>query len=122
MDFFGIFEHKTDKKGRVSFPAPWRKKINLLKLILTENFKDNNWLLFPKECWKKLTKKEKEKFKIWIELKIDSHGRLYLPLEFKKIFKFSKQGSKIIFQGRENKIVLWTKKNWGRHLNLKNCL
>ena len=127
--FRGRYEHTIDPKGRVSVPSRFRdvlkREYGKEVVILTPD--DSCIAAFPFDEWKKLEKKalsfpfmhrEAKVFLRYyisgaVEINIDDHGRLLIPLPFRDHAQLKKD---VVFVGMLNRFEIWDKEIWVQEL------
>ncbi len=122
--FFGEFEHKIDKKGRVSFPSKFRHKIK--STIVITRGDEGNLLAFPYEEWEKFGEKLamlpntdrlaqayiRQIYSFAAECQIDSQGRINLT---NKHIEYCGIDEKVTFIGKPGKIEIWSPEALEQH-------
>lgn len=117
----GQFEAKLGVKGRVAFPAKFRKELGD-KLIITLGY-ENSLIVVSESEWKTLLEgtegkpfiqsetRETQRFLLGgaVEVELDSKGRFILPSFLRQ---FAKIEGEIVFLGLSRYIEIWDKKSW----------
>ncbi len=120
--FVGAYEHALDEKGRVVLPSKFRK-----------HFSDNSYLSvhddgclalwtaeqFESQAVKRLESDQEGALldrnlaRRWAasvqEVKVDSQGRLPIPL---KLREFANLSGEIVINGVMNRVEIWNKEKW----------
>jgi len=129
--FYGEFEHKLDKKGRIIIPSDFRevsKEHYIEKFFITRGL-DTCLFMFPEEEWRQqeskfkalsFTKRETRKFNRLffagaVQAVPDKQGRILLP-GYLKDYACIKGG--IMFIGVSNRIEIWSKEKWVEFYNM----
>ena len=123
--FYGEYEHKLDKKGRIIIPSKFReasKEHYIDKFIVTRGL-DSCLFMFPEEEWRQqeskfkslsFTKREARKFNRLffsgaVELIADKQGRILIPGYLKSYAEIKKE---LMLIGVSNRIEIWAKEKW----------
>ena len=123
--FYGEYEHKLDKKGRIIIPSKFReasKEHYIDKFIVTRGL-DSCLFMFPEEEWRQqeskfkslsFTKREARKFNRLffsgaVELIADKQGRILIPGYLKSYAEIKKD---LMLIGVSNRIEIWAKEKW----------
>jgi MraZ protein len=121
--FVGNYSCKLDDKGRVLFPAAFKKqwKGSLDRVILKKDIFEDCLVLYPIEEWerqiallrKKLNPYNKaqnqflrEFYKATAEIELDSSGRMLIPKVFSEAAGLVKE---LMFIGIGDKVEIWDK-------------
>lgn len=122
MKFLGNIEAKTDVKGRVFFPAQFRKILQAYgeeRLILRGDVYQACLSVYPESIWNKQMDIMRKKLNRWdgrqqmifrqfvtnVELlTIDGNGRFLIPNRYRKIANI---GAEVSFVGLGDMIEIW---------------
>lgn len=121
--FVGDYSCKLDDKGRVLFPAAFRKqwKVSLDRVILKKDIFEDCLVMYPMEEWerqltlirKKINPYVKEQnqflrefYKSAAEVELDSNGRMLIP---KRLVEMAGMVKELVFIGIGDKIEIWDK-------------
>ena len=123
--FYGEYEHKLDKKGRIIIPSDFREisKENYVERFVVTRGLDVCLFMFPEEEWKtqeakfknlSFTKKDARKFnRLFFSGAVvsipDKQGRILIPLYLKNYAEIKKE---IMLIGISNRIEIWSKDRW----------
>lgn len=124
--FVGSYSHNIDEKGRIIFPASFRRSLEeqgaSSKIIVTGGL--NKCLsVYTCEEWEKAVEKMKQAATVKplieyairrmcadaAECGIDDQGRLNIPLNLKEYGRLKKE---VVTVGRMNKLEIWDKGLW----------
>lgn len=126
----GQYEAKLGAKGRVAFPAKFRKELGD-KLIITLGY-ENSLIVVSQSNWKALLEgtegkpfiqsetRETQRFLLGgaVEIELDSKGRFIVPLFLRQ---FAKIKDEVIFLGLSRYVEIWDKSTWEEYRkNLEN--
>ena len=123
--FYGEYEHKLDKKGRIIIPSRFREisKDNYIDKFFITRGLDTCLFMFTEEEWKNqeikfknlsFTKKETRRFNRLFfagasELIPDKQGRILVPTYLKNYAEIKKD---IMIVGVSNRIEIWSRERW----------
>ena len=123
--FYGEYEHRLDKKGRVIIPSKIREvsKDNYVDKFFVTRGLDTCLFMFPEEEWRQqetkfknlsFTKRETRKFNRLffagaVELMADKQGRILLPTYLKQYAGIKRE---IMIIGVSSRIEIWSKDKW----------
>jgi len=126
--FYGEYEHKLDRKGRIIIPARFREvfKENYVEKFYVTRGLDKCLFLFIEEEWKSqerifrsmsFTKRETRKFnRLYFsgacEVVCDKQGRILIP-QYLKEYADIQKGVMVI--GVSNRIEIWSKEGWKQY-------
>jgi MraZ protein len=126
--FYGEYEHKLDRKGRIIIPARFREvfKENYVEKFYVTRGLDKCLFLFIEEEWKSqerifksmsFTKIEARKFnRLYFsgacEVICDKQGRILIP-QYLKEYADIQKGVMVI--GVSNRIEIWSKEGWKQY-------
>ncbi len=126
--FYGEYEHKLDRKGRMIIPSKFREvfKENYVEKFYITRGLDKCLFLFIEEEWKaqerifksmSFTKTEARKFnRLYFsgacEVVCDKQGRILIP-QYLNEYAGIKKGVMLI--GVSNRIEIWSKEGWGQY-------
>ena len=121
--FIGTVHAKTDVKGRVFIPAPFRKILQSLgesSLILRKDIHQDCLVLYPGKAWEEELNKLQEQLEDWGDedrqqtfrmisalvepVDMDSSGRILIS---KKYLQAAKISNTVCFIGMNNYIEIW---------------
>jgi MraZ protein len=127
--FIGDYNCKADTKGRVLFPATFKKQMASAsneKFVIKKDLFENCLILFPIEEWDRQNKiirskinpynKEHNRFlrgfyRGTAELILDSSNRLLIP---KRLLDEVGINKDIVMAGQDAKIEVWAKENYDK--------
>lgn len=123
--FYGEYEHKLDKKGRIIIPSKFREagKENYVEKFFITRGLDTCLFMFPEEEWRaqeskfknlSFTKRETRKFNRLffsgaVEAMPDKQGRILVPAYLKTYAGIKKD---IMLIGVSNRIEIWSRERW----------
>lgn len=123
--FYGEYEHKLDKKGRIIIPSKFREasKENYIEKFFVTRGLDTCLFMFPEDEWKQqeskfktlsFTKREIRKFNRLffsgaVEVIADKQGRILIPSYLKQYADIRKE---IVLIGVSNRIEIWSRDKW----------
>ncbi len=123
--FYGEFEHKLDKKGRIIIPSAFREasKENYVEKFFVTRGLDKCLFMFSEEEWKQqeakfknlsFTKREARQFnRLFFSgaqpMVPDKQGRILVPPYLKEYADIKKE---IMLIGVSSRIEIWSKDNW----------
>lgn len=130
-NFIGEYTGKTDAKGRVMFPAAFRKQLageGQEEFVINRGFEEC-LVLYPKKEWDAISKKInalnpfKAENRNFIRLfnngatlvSLDGAGRLLVP---KELLKYAKIDSDLYFAANGRKIEIWSKAGYEQMMNV----
>jgi len=123
-NFIGEYNCKLDEKGRLLFPAGFKKQSNSAlsdKYVVKKDIFESCLVLYPMEEWERQNQlirsrinpynKEHNQFLRMFfqgaaELELDSSNRLLLPKRLLELVKVQKE---VIMAGQYGKIEIWAK-------------
>lgn len=124
MRFLGNSEAKMDAKGRVFFPAAFRKQLQAAAeeyLILRKDTYQNCLVLYPERVWNEQMNELRSKLNRWnskhqaifrqfvsdVEIiNLDSNGRFLIP---KRYLRLADIRQEVRFIGMDDTIEIWAK-------------
>ena len=124
MRFIGNIEAKTDSKGRVFFPACFRRILQASgcdKVMLRKDVYQDCLVIYPEESWNKQLDLLRSRLDKWNarhqmifrqfvadveELGIDSNGRILLPKRYLGLAGIKQE---VRFIGMDDTIEIWAK-------------
>lgn len=129
--FIGEYTGKVDAKGRVIFPASFRKQLageGQEEFVINRGF-EQCLVLYPRKEWDVISKKInalnpfKKENRLFIrqfnngatQLSLDAAGRLLLP---KDLQKYAAIEADLYFAANGNKIEIWAKKQYEEMMNI----
>lgn len=132
-NFIGEYTGKLDAKGRVMFPAPFRKQYGgeaQEEFVINRGFEEC-LVLYPKKEWDAISKKInalnpfKAENRQFIRLfnngatliTLDAAGRLLIP---KELQKYAKIETDLYFTANGRKIELWSKQAYEQTMNISS--
>jgi MraZ protein len=119
--FFGEFEYKIDKKGRVPVPPKFRRRLRegvilapgvekcLTVYPLAEWQKLAESLTGSSVTYSKLRRLKRAIFATAFSLNIDGQGRIALPISLRQ---YAEIVDEVIIAGANNYLELWNKVHW----------
>lgn len=125
MRFIGTIEAKVDQKGRVFFPALFRRVMKEgleERLIMRKDIFEDCLVIYPESEWNKRLDELHERLSVWnreqqrmfrsfvsdVEwLSLDANGRILIP---KRYLKMAGIGSEVTFVGMDSTIEIWAKR------------
>lgn len=130
-NFIGEYSGKADAKGRIMFPAAFRKQLageGQEEFVINRGF-EACLVLYPKKEWDAISKKInalnpfKAENRNFIRLfnngatlvSLDTAGRLLLPRE---LMKYAGIESDLYFAANGRKIEIWSKAGYEKMLNV----
>lgn len=130
--FIGEYQAKADAKGRVVFPAPFRKQLageGQEEFVINRGF-EACLVLYPKKEWDVISKRInalnpfKAENRNFIRLfnngatlvALDAAGRILLP---KELMKYAGIESEIYFAANGRKIEIWSKDGYERVMTVE---
>lgn len=131
MRFTGTIEAKTDAKGRVFFPAPFRRVLQQggeEQLVLKRDAFVACLKLYPLSVWNAEVDALNARMNRWnaghmsvfrrfvadVEVSsLDASGRLLLP---KRYLQMAGIGQEVVFVGMDNTVELWSKERFAASL------
>ena len=127
--FIGDYTVKLDPKGRLSFPAAFKKQIRealqdgfVLKRDVFETF----LIMYPMEEWEKQNKvirartnpynKEHARFLRMFfsgtaEISLDANNRMLIP---KRLLEYARVKDEVVLAGQSGKIEIWASDQYGK--------
>jgi MraZ protein len=122
VHFIGEYTGKIDSKGRVIFPAPFRRTLSFFEnedLVINRGF-ESCLVLYPKKEWDSISleigklnpfKESTRKFVRMFNngatlLSLDTAGRILLP---KNLMEYAGIDSDVYFSANGKKIEIWSK-------------
>ena len=124
--FYGEFDHRLDKKGRIIIPSDFREasKENYVDKFFVTRGLDKCLFMFPEEEWKSqearfrglsFTKSEARKFNRLffsgaVLVQPDKQGRILIPAYLKNYANIKKE---IVLIGVSSRIEIWSREGWG---------
>ena len=124
MRFFGNIEAKVDAKGRVFFPAQFRKLLIATleeKFILRKDFHQNCLVLYRESVWNQEVDKLRSRLNRWSAahkqlfrqfvsdaeaITLDGNGRMLIPRRYLKMCEIAQD---VKFIGMDDTIEIWAK-------------
>ncbi|MCD6223445.1 MAG: division/cell wall cluster transcriptional repressor MraZ [Deltaproteobacteria bacterium] len=120
--FRGRYEHIIDEKGRVNVPTKFKEAMPKGSFVVLTFF-DRCIYCYPLEQWKVIEKKagnlpitsqaarrfKRIFFSSAIDVRIDSHRRILVPLLLRNDAGIEKE---VVFIGNLDHVELWAKEKW----------
>lgn len=124
MRFIGNIEAKTDVKGRVFFPAQFRKQLQTAaeeRLIMRKDIFQDCLVLYPESVWDEQLNELRRRLNRWnaahqtlfrqfvADVEIvspDSNGRILIPKRYLKMCGIDQE---VRFIGMDDTIEIWSK-------------
>ena len=129
--FYGEYEHRLDKKGRIIIPSVFREasKENYIDKFFITRGLDGCLFMFSEEEWRlqeskfkglSFTKRETRKFNRLffsgaVETRTDKQGRVLIPSYLKSYAEIKKE---IMLIGVSSRIAIWAKDKWQEFYNV----
>ena len=129
--FYGEYEHRLDKKGRIIIPSVFREasKENYIDKFFITRGLDGCLFMFSEEEWrlqeskfkgKSFTKRETRKFNRLffsgaVETRTDKQGRVLIPSYLASYADIKKE---IMLIGVSSRIEIWAKDKWQEFYNV----
>ena len=132
MRFIGTIDAKVDQKGRVFFPALFRRVLKAEdgeRLIMRKDIFEDCLVIYPESEWNKRLDELRGRLSVWnreqqrlfrgfvsdVEwLSPDSNGRILIP---KRYLKMAGIGAEVTFVGMDSTIEIWAKREEGESSN-----
>ncbi len=132
MRFIGTIEAKVDQKGRVFFPALFRrvmKEASEERLIMRKDIFEDCLVIYPESEWNKRLDELRSRLSVWnreqqqmfrsfvsdVEwLALDANGRILIP---KRYLRMAGIVSDVTFIGMDSTIEIWAKREEDASLN-----
>ena len=129
VTFIGDFTVRLDSKGRLSFPAAFKKQIREAVqdgFVLKRDVFENCLIMYPMEEWKKQNKiirsrtnpynKEHARFLRMFfsgtaEVSLDANNRMLIP---KRLLEYDRVNDKVVLAGQSGKIEIWSSDQYGK--------
>lgn len=122
MLFMGEYNCKIDSKGRITFPAKLREKLEGQNFVITRGL-DKCIDLFPMDKWNEKMKKLENikttdiKQRTYVrfllsaatELDFDAQGRINIPQSLKTYSELEKE---VVVIGQNGRMEIWSKSRW----------
>lgn len=132
LNLLGEYKCKIDVKGRLIFPAPLRRKLELILhhgLVVNRDIFEDCLVIYPQPEWDKVNQEmsrlsrynkkhqlfQRKFMKGATHVELDSSGRVNLPsllLEYAGIN--AKEDNEIIVSGLGEKIEIWSKARYSQ--------
>lgn len=124
MQFIGNIEAKMDAKGRVFFPAPFRKLLpasEVACLVMRKDIYEDCLVLYPEDIWKRQLAELRRRLNRWnashqklyrqfvsdVELvTLDANGRMLIPKRYLQICGIVQE---VRFIGMDDTIEIWAR-------------
>lgn len=124
MRFTGTIEGKTDEKGRVFFPAVFRRVLQAVgeeQLVLRRDVFEPCLVLYPQSVWNARVDALQARLGPWQRderrvlrrfvsdaevLTPDQNGRILLPARYREMAAIEQE---VVFLGLDNTVELWSK-------------
>ena len=122
--FIGDYNCKVDAKGRILFPAAFKKQMSSssnIKFVVKNDLFENCLVLYTIEEWEKQNKiirkkinpynKEHNRFlrgfyRGTAEIVLDNNNRMLIP---KRLLTEANIGKEVVLSGQDGKIEIWAK-------------
>jgi MraZ protein len=129
INFIGDYTVRLDPKGRLSFPAAFKKQIREALqdgFVLKQDVFENCLILYPMEEWERQNKiirsrtnpynKEHARFlrrffSGTAEVSLDANNRMLIP---KRLLEFANIQSELVMAGQSGKIEIWASEEYGK--------
>lgn len=125
--FIGDYTCKIDSKGRMIFPAAFKKQMESSwsdHFVVRRDIFENCLVLFTSEDWEEQMKKIRSRinpynrehnrflrnfFKGTAELSLDGSNRLLVP---KKLLQLADINKEVVLAGQDGRIEIWSRENY----------
>ena len=122
ITFIGDFQCKLDGKGRLVFPAAFKKVLNGQgqdRLVLRKDLFESCLVIYPYSEWEQELNRIRSKLNLYnrehshflrdffkgsAELSLDTNGRILIPKRLLDLVGISKD---VVLMGIDNKIEIW---------------
>lgn len=121
MHFLGKISARMDAKGRLFFPAEFRRQIGggELRLVMRRDIHQPCLVIYPAETWEKQVEELRSRINLWdasqamlfrqfladvFECTLDSNGRFIVP---KRYHELCGSERRVVFLGLDDRIELW---------------
>ncbi|HDS07356.1 MAG TPA: division/cell wall cluster transcriptional repressor MraZ [Bacteroides sp.] len=129
ITFIGDYTVRLDPKGRLSFPAAFKKQIRegaQQGFVLKRDVFDSCLILYPMEEWERQNRiirsktnpynKEHARFLRMFysgtaEVSLDASNRMLIP---KRLLEFAGIGDEVVMAGQSGRIEIWASDQYGR--------
>ncbi len=126
--FIGDYTVKLDSKGRLSFPAAFKRQIREAAqagFVLKRDVFENCLILYPMEEWERQNKMIKARtnpynkeharflrmfFSGTAEVILDANNRMLIP---KRLLDYAKIENEVVLAGQSGKIEIWSSDRYG---------
>lgn len=123
-NFIGDYTCKLDAKGRLMFPAAFKKQLQgsgIDKFVVKKDIFESCLVLYPMDEWERQVKLIRKKinpykkehnmflrkfYKGTAELVLDANNRIVIP---KRLVEEIEAGSEVVLAGQNGKIEIWDK-------------
>ena len=121
MHFLGKIEARMDAKGRLFFPAEFRRQIGggELRLVVRRDIHQPCLVIYPAETWEKQVEELRSRINLWdasqamlfrqflaevFECTLDSNGRFIVPKRYHELCGHERR---VVFLGLDDRIEMW---------------
>ena len=129
ITFIGDYTVRLDSKGRLSFPAAFKKQIREAVqegFVLKRDVFEHCLIMYPMEEWEKQNKiirtrtnpynKEHARFLRMFfsgtaEVSLDANNRMLIP---KRLLDYAKVKGEVVMAGQSGKIEIWASDQYGQ--------
>lgn len=129
ITFIGDYTVRLDPKGRLSFPAAFKKQIRegaQQGFVLKRDVFDSCLILYPMEEWERQNRiirsktnpynKEHARFLRMFysgtaEVSLDASNRMLIP---RRLLEFAGIGDEVVMAGQSGRIEIWASDQYGR--------
>jgi MraZ protein len=129
LTFIGDYTVRLDSKGRLSFPAAFKKQIREAVqdgFVLKRDVFENCLIMYPMEEWERQNKmirartnpynKEHARFLRMFfsgtaEVSLDTNNRMLIP---KRLLEYAKINGEVVLAGQSGKIEIWASDIYGK--------
>jgi len=129
ITFIGDYTVRLDSKGRLSFPAAFKKQIREAVqdgFVLKRDVFENCLIMYPMEEWERQNKiikartnpynKEHARFLRMFfsgtaEVALDANNRMLIP---KRLLEYAGIENEVVMAGQSGKIEIWSSEQYGR--------
>ena len=128
INFIGDYTVRLDPKGRLSFPAAFKKQIRDAAqdgFVLKRDVFENCLILYPMEEWERQNRiirartnpynKEHARFLRMFfsgtaEVTLDANNRMLIP---RRLLDYAKISNEVVMAGQSGKIEIWSSDTYG---------
>jgi len=129
INFIGDYTVRLDSKGRLSFPAAFKKQIREAAqegFVLKRDVFENCLIMYPMEEWERQNKiirsrtnpynKEHARFLRMFfsgtaEVSLDANNRMLIP---RRLLDYAGISDEVVMAGQSGKIEIWSSEQYGK--------